>query len=564
MVGAEAAAAHPHGRAGVEVDPEERALLRRGDHVAAVLRQRHLAGIRKPLDDPVRAQRAVADEEAERRLAGEQPLPGTRLDESDSKATKRRRPRSRPGRSCRRLPGPRPGRDRRARSRPSGCCARTRRACRSCPRQRGSWLPTRTRQAAAFGDRDPRRVGGGVRQHAGGRDVHPGRVRRSRRAGRRHRADDDNEHRDPSCCSSEAHLLRLLERDDTKSRRPTARLSRSGLGRSADPEPHDDAPRPALVGGGGKVPRRRRHGAPTPRLACRRRAARAGHTSCSARPRRCGSQAARSGAAPGPAAHAGPSRRADSVPQDHPGRLAHGERARVTAGPGIAQPPSRPIRQPPAAPSPRTWQTSTTRAIRVPIASPDEQSPRAPAMAGGALVLLAIWAAGIGGRAWVEGQWRAVVVLAGSLHTPVVSDTGILTDAPSVRDVRMGRRADDHRRAAGRRAAPGGRVPERRDGCRAARAVRRAADPGAGRGRVHRRRPRPAGARPGRTPHPADPALARGGGQDGLAPAGCEPHRPAWRLGRMLARAGRGRGPARLGAPVRHRVPWRRSPTCAA
>jgi hypothetical protein len=54
-----------------------------------------------------------------------------------------------------------------------------------------------------------------------------------------------------------------------------------------------------------------------------------------------------------------------------------------------------------------------------------------------ALVLLAIWALGLGERGWVEGQWRALVVLAGSLHTPVVSDTGVLTDAPSVRDVRV-------------------------------------------------------------------------------------------------------------------------------
>ena len=54
-----------------------------------------------------------------------------------------------------------------------------------------------------------------------------------------------------------------------------------------------------------------------------------------------------------------------------------------------------------------------------------------------ALVLLAIWAVGIGERGWVAGQWRAVVVLAGSLHTPVISDTGVLTDAPTVRDVRI-------------------------------------------------------------------------------------------------------------------------------
>jgi hypothetical protein len=54
-----------------------------------------------------------------------------------------------------------------------------------------------------------------------------------------------------------------------------------------------------------------------------------------------------------------------------------------------------------------------------------------------ALVLLAVWAVGIGERGWVDGQWRAVVVLAVSLHTPVVSDTGVLTDAPSVRDVRV-------------------------------------------------------------------------------------------------------------------------------
>jgi hypothetical protein len=59
---------------------------------------------------------------------------------------------------------------------------------------------------------------------------------------------------------------------------------------------------------------------------------------------------------------------------------------------------------------------------------------RWPAMA---LVLLAIWAVGLGERGWVEGQWRALVVLAGSLHTPVVSDTGVLTDAPSVRDIRV-------------------------------------------------------------------------------------------------------------------------------
>jgi pimeloyl-ACP methyl ester carboxylesterase len=54
-----------------------------------------------------------------------------------------------------------------------------------------------------------------------------------------------------------------------------------------------------------------------------------------------------------------------------------------------------------------------------------------------ALVLLAIWAVGIGERGWVAGQWRAVVVLAVSLHTPVISNTGVLTDAPSVRDVRV-------------------------------------------------------------------------------------------------------------------------------
>jgi pimeloyl-ACP methyl ester carboxylesterase len=54
-----------------------------------------------------------------------------------------------------------------------------------------------------------------------------------------------------------------------------------------------------------------------------------------------------------------------------------------------------------------------------------------------ALVLLAIWAVGLGERGWVEGQWRALVVLAGSLHIPVVSDTGVLTDAPSIRDVRV-------------------------------------------------------------------------------------------------------------------------------
>jgi pimeloyl-ACP methyl ester carboxylesterase len=54
-----------------------------------------------------------------------------------------------------------------------------------------------------------------------------------------------------------------------------------------------------------------------------------------------------------------------------------------------------------------------------------------------ALVLLAIWAVGIGERGWVDAQWRGLVVLAVSLHTPVVSDAGILTDAPSVHDVRV-------------------------------------------------------------------------------------------------------------------------------
>jgi hypothetical protein len=54
-----------------------------------------------------------------------------------------------------------------------------------------------------------------------------------------------------------------------------------------------------------------------------------------------------------------------------------------------------------------------------------------------ALLLLAIWAAGIGERGAVEAQWRALVVLAVSLHTPVVSDAGVLTDAPTIRDVRV-------------------------------------------------------------------------------------------------------------------------------
>ena len=111
-----------------------------------------------------------------------------------------------------------------------------------------------------------------------------------------------------------------------------------------------------------------------------------------------------------------------------------------------------------------------------------------------ALVLLAIWAVGIGERGWVAGQWRAVVVLAVSLHTPVISDTGVLTDAPTVRDVRISGSTDGDRAAAGRRAASGRRLPERGHGGRAARAARRAAHPGAGRSRVHRRRPRPAGA----------------------------------------------------------------------
>ena len=54
-----------------------------------------------------------------------------------------------------------------------------------------------------------------------------------------------------------------------------------------------------------------------------------------------------------------------------------------------------------------------------------------------ALVLLAVWAVGIAERAWVDAQWRALVVLAVSLHTPLVSDAGVLTDTPTVRDVRV-------------------------------------------------------------------------------------------------------------------------------
>jgi hypothetical protein len=54
-----------------------------------------------------------------------------------------------------------------------------------------------------------------------------------------------------------------------------------------------------------------------------------------------------------------------------------------------------------------------------------------------ALVLLAIWAVGIAERAWVDAQWRALVVLAVSLQTPVVSDAGVFTDVPTVRDVRL-------------------------------------------------------------------------------------------------------------------------------
>jgi len=38
-----------------------------------------------------------------------------------------------------------------------------------------------------------------------------------------------------------------------------------------------------------------------------------------------------------------------------------------------------------------------------------------------ALVLLAIWALALGERGWVEGQWRALVVLAGSLPEHVIA-----------------------------------------------------------------------------------------------------------------------------------------------
>lgn len=51
-----------------------------------------------------------------------------------------------------------------------------------------------------------------------------------------------------------------------------------------------------------------------------------------------------------------------------------------------------------------------------------------------AAVLLAIWAAGLGYRSWVQAQWRTVVVLTGSLHVPGLSAATDLTDAPVIRN----------------------------------------------------------------------------------------------------------------------------------
>ena len=48
-----------------------------------------------------------------------------------------------------------------------------------------------------------------------------------------------------------------------------------------------------------------------------------------------------------------------------------------------------------------------------------------------------LWLAALIGRGWVDAQWRALVVLTGSLHAPLVSTWGPLTGAPTIRQVRI-------------------------------------------------------------------------------------------------------------------------------
>ena len=161
---------------------------------------------------------------------GEHPLPGTRFDESDSNATKRPSPEIATGPKLSPFawtpPGPRSARVvapvrvlRTKTSRMPFVSPATRFVApdANTTKRPPSEIAIPDESVAAFAS------------VPAGRDVHPGRVRRSGHAGRgRHRADDGAEHRDPPCCSREAHWPRLLERNDTKSRRP---------GRAAQPAP---------------------------------------------------------------------------------------------------------------------------------------------------------------------------------------------------------------------------------------------------------------------------------------------------------------------------------------